>query len=133
MCSSLADRFSCIRKRVDHYFHAFFIPIFRLKKGQSYHQCSHCGYVPETQPLLAPQPQLQPRPNSGSYGTQPQVIAVQPRQYTGPYVCNHTHATLTHALAYSQALNYAIIMIIRSHAHHIHSHNTHSICEGTGL
>ncbi len=32
-------------KRVDHYFSLFFIPIFRVKKGEEFLQCPQCGAV----------------------------------------------------------------------------------------
>ena len=32
-------------KRVDHYFSAFFLPIFRVKKGAPFVQCQRCGSV----------------------------------------------------------------------------------------
>ncbi|MBW2203456.1 MAG: zinc ribbon domain-containing protein [Deltaproteobacteria bacterium] len=30
-------------KRVDHYLSLFFLPIFRVKKGESFLQCQSCG------------------------------------------------------------------------------------------
>ncbi|RLC30722.1 MAG: hypothetical protein DRH37_04725 [Deltaproteobacteria bacterium] len=35
-------------KRVDHYLSAFFIPIFRVKKGEPFLQCANCGAVANT-------------------------------------------------------------------------------------
>jgi len=32
-------------KRVDHYFSAFFLPLFRVKKGVPFVQCQRCGAV----------------------------------------------------------------------------------------
>jgi hypothetical protein len=32
-------------KRVDHYFSLFFIPLFRVKKGEPFLECPQCGVV----------------------------------------------------------------------------------------
>lgn len=32
-------------KRVDHYFSLFFIPLFRVKKGEEFLECPQCGVV----------------------------------------------------------------------------------------
>lgn len=34
-------------KRVDHYFSIFFIPLFRVKKGEPFLECPSCGPVTE--------------------------------------------------------------------------------------
>jgi len=39
----LCGRASLFQKRVDHYFHLFFISLFPLKKGKIFSVCENCG------------------------------------------------------------------------------------------
>lgn len=39
VCGALGLR----RKRIDHYFNLFFIPLFPIKKGQPFLMCENCG------------------------------------------------------------------------------------------
>ncbi len=39
-------------KRIDHYFTLFFIPLFRVKKGDPFFECPKCGLIDEKRGIV---------------------------------------------------------------------------------
>lgn len=68
---------TCQRLRQDYYLSLFFIPLFPVKRGEPYWQCTRCGQACQAQAQAIA---LAPRPG-------PPPDATQDRPASGPAAC----------------------------------------------